>query len=155
MPTDGTKLDRELEELLQELRVLLTGITVVFAFLLAVPFSDQFDSTSDAEHAVYFVAFFAAAVSIVLLTAPGVWHRIRFRDHDKEMLLRASNLFTITGTVAAAVAVDAVVLLVTTFLYGWGVGIAAAGVVGGLVLVLWYLIPLGRDAADTRPARSR
>ena len=148
MPAEQSKLDRELEELLQELRVLLTGITVVFAFLLAVPFSNRFANTSDAEHAVYFVALFAAAVSIVLLTTPGVWHRIRFRDHDKEVLLRASNRLTVAGTVAAAVAVVAAVLLVTNFLYDWVVGIAAAGVIGGLVLVFWYLIPLGRDAAD-------
>ena len=149
MQAEGSRLDRELEELLQELRVLLTGITVVFAFLLAVPFSNRFASLTDAERAVYFVAFFATAVSIVLLSVPGVWHRIRFRDHDKEMLLRASNQFTIAGTLAMSVAIVAVVLLVSEFLYGWGIGIAAAAVIGGLILALWYMIPVARRAQDT------
>ena len=149
MQAEGSRLDRELEELLQELRVLLTGITVVFAFLLAVPFSNRFVSLTDAERAVYFVAFFATAVSIVLLSVPGVWHRIRFRDHDKEMLLRASNQFTIAGTLAMSVAIVAVVLLVSEFLYGWGIGIAAAAVIGGLILTLWYMIPVARHARDT------
>jgi len=149
MQAEASRLDRELEELLQELRVLLTGITVVFAFLLAVPFSNRFVSLTDAERAVYFVAFFATAVSIVLLSVPGVWHRIRFRDHDKEMLLRASNQFTIAGTLAMSVAIVAVVLLVSEFLYGWGIGIAAAAVIGGLILTLWYMIPVARHARDT------
>jgi hypothetical protein len=148
MPDDGSRLDRELEELLQELRVLLTGITVVFAFLLAVPFSNRFAETTDVEQAVYFVAFFATAVTIVLLTVPGVWHRIRFRAHDKEVLLRASNRFTVAGTVTMAVAIDAVVLLIGEFIYDWGAGIIAAGVVGALIVAFWYIVPLTREARD-------
>jgi amino acid transporter len=143
---EGTRLDRELNELLQELRVLLVAVTVVFGFLLGVPFTQVFHQTAgSAEEIVYFVAFVATALSIVVLVTPGVWHRLRWRSHDKEMLLRAGNRFTILGTVFAALAVGAVVLLVTELLFGWLLGAVAGAIVALLVVTVWYAMPLRRE----------
>lgn len=146
---EGARLDRELNELLQELRVLLVAVSVVFGFLLGVPFTAVFDrSAGRAEQIVYYVALLATACSILVLVTPGVWHRLRWRSHDKEMLLQAGNRFTILGTVFAAIAVGAVVLLVTELLFGWLLGGIAGGAVAVLVAVVWYSIPLRREAGD-------
>jgi hypothetical protein len=146
---DGSRLDRELNELLQELRVLLVAVTVVFGFLLGVPFTVVFDkSAGRAEQVVYFAAFVATASSIVALVTPGVWHRLRWRSHDKEMLLRAGNRFTILGTVLAAIAVGAVVLLVTELLFGWISAVIASILIALVIAAVWYAVPLRREARD-------
>ena len=156
-PTDGARraadehergrLDRELNELLQELRVLLVAVTVVFGFLLGVPFTNVFSrSARDAEEIIYYVAFMATAISIVLLVTPGVWHRLRWRSHDKEMLLRTGNRFTILGTVFSAIALGAVVLLVTEVLFGWVAAIVTSAAIAILVVAVWFAAPLRREA---------
>src|SRR5687767_14240993 len=89
--TKGERLDRELVELLQELRVLLPGIQVLFAFLLVVPFNVGFARVTGAERALYFVALMATTVSAILLIAPSARHRARFRDRDKEAVIVSSN----------------------------------------------------------------
>jgi amino acid transporter len=153
----GTRLDRELNELLQELRVLLVAVTVVFGFLLGVPFTQVFHQTAGgAEEIVYFVAFVATAISILVLVTPGAWHRLRWRSHDKEALLRAGNRFTIVGTIFAAVAVCAVVLLITEALFGWALAAIASSAFAVVLVALWYALPLSREvrAKDRRRSRS-
>ena len=141
----GSRLDRELNELLQELRVMLVGVTVVFGFLLGVPFTQVFSrSAGNSEQVIYFVAFVATAASIVMLVTPGVWHRLRWRSHDKEVLLRTGNRFTILGTVFAAVALGAVMLLVTEVLFGWAAAIVTSGSAAVLMGAVWYALPLRR-----------
>ncbi|MEO8693282.1 MAG: DUF6328 family protein [Acidimicrobiales bacterium] len=81
------RLDRELIELLNELRVMLPGVQALFAFLLIVPFSERFASTTRTERVAYYIAFAAAALSSILFMAPSVYHRVQFRHHDKERLL--------------------------------------------------------------------
>jgi hypothetical protein len=137
-----SRLDRELIELLQELRVILPGVQVLFAFLLTVPFSQRFGATTSTERAVFFVAFMATTTSAVLLMVPGVWHRLRFRDRDKEDLIRGSTNLTIAATVALAIAMIAVVFLLAEVLYGLTAGIVTASVVGVVIVVLWYVSPL-------------
>jgi Family of unknown function (DUF6328) len=147
----ASRLDRELNELLQELRVMLVAVTVVFGFLLGVPFTQVFSrSAGETEEVVYYVAFVATAASIVMLVTPGVWHRLRWRSHDKEMLLRTGNRFTILGTVFAAVALGAVMLLVTEVLFGWAAAIVTSGAIAVLMAGVWYAVPLrrGTGAAD-------
>ncbi len=146
---EGTRLDRELNELLQELRVLLVAVSVVFGFLLGVPFTRVFHRTAGrAEEIVYFVALAATALSILVLVTPGAWHRLRWRSHDKEVLLRAGNRFTIFGTVLAGIAVCAVVLLVTEVLFGWAFAAIASAVSALVVVALWYVLPLSRELRD-------
>ena len=144
----SSRLDRELRELLEELRVLLPGIQVLFAFLLTLPFTGRFDTLTSAEEALYFIAFCSTALATVLLITPGVQHRLRWRQHDKEHLLQFGNRYVIAGTAFLATAIVSVVLLVSEYLYGWTVGVPVGVVVSGMILLLWYAIPIYREATD-------
>jgi cation transport ATPase len=136
--TEAERLDRELTELVQELRVLLPGVQVLFAFLLTVPFSIGFRSVTGAERVLFFVALAATSVSAVLLIAPSARHRARFRDRDKEALIVSSNQLTLAATAFLAAAMVAVVILVGDYLYNWVVGAVAGAVTFGLVAWFWY-----------------
>ena len=137
-----SRLDRELIELLNELRVALPGVQVLFAFLLAVPFAPRFADVTSRQRAVYFIAFAATAVSSILLLAPSVLHRLRWRQHDKDQLLRISNRLSIAGSLCLAVAMSAVAYVVTDFVYSSGLAAATTAVFVGLIVVLWYVVPL-------------
>jgi hypothetical protein len=141
----GHDLDRELNELLQELRVILPGIQVLFAFLLVVPFSSLFHSAGGTTETAYFVAFAATTLGYVCTIAPGVQHRVRWRRHDKEALLRTANRLTLLATGLIGVAIVAVAFLITEYLYGIGVGAACSAVVAVLAASLWWGLPLARE----------
>jgi len=141
----GEKLDRELAELIQELRVLLPGVQVLFAFLLTVPFSIGFKSVTGAERALFFVALGTTTVSAVLLIAPSARHRARFRDRDKEALIVSSNRLTLAATAFLATAMVAVVILVGDYLYNWVVGVVAGAVTFVLVAWFWYGWSISRN----------
>jgi len=143
--SSGSRLDRELIELLQELRVILPGVQVLFAFLLTVPFSQRFGETNDTERAVFFVAFLATTASAIMLIVPGIWHRLQFRQRDKEDLLLASNRLTVAATAALAVAMCAVAFLIADVLYGLTAGIITAAVVLLATVLLWFVSPLARS----------
>lgn len=145
---DGTRLDRELNELLQELRVLLPGIQVLFAFLLAVPFAQGFADVTDGQRRVFFIAFLATAFASILLMAPGVQHRLRWRQRDKEHLLRVSNRLAIAGTVVLAFAVSSVVYLITDFIYDETAASIATAVVALAFVIVWWVSPLLRARRD-------
>src|SRR5881397_3111932 len=98
------RVDRELIELLNELRVAMPGVQVLFAFLLIVPFSNGFPKMTPVQRDVYFVAFLCTAVATLLLIAPSIHHRLRFRDRDKEALLQRANRLSIAGLGFLAVA---------------------------------------------------
>ncbi|MGH2794381.1 MAG: DUF6328 family protein [Actinomycetota bacterium] len=150
MPSEDrkTKLDRELLELLNELRVALPGVQVLFAFLLTVPFTDRFRTLTDPQRDVYFAAFLTTAVSSVCLMAPTAYHRIRWREYDKEHMLRTANILSIAGIAFLALAVSLVVFVVTDLLFkGAAAGIATA-VVSGALIVIWFGIPLSRKISD-------
>jgi Na+/melibiose symporter-like transporter len=136
------RVSRELIELLNELRVALPGVQVLFAFLLAVPFAQGFTRVTDFQRALYFVVIALTAVSLALLIAPSAWHRLRFRQQDKERILRASNKMSIAGLGFLALAMTGAVMLIADFIYSPTLtiisGIAAAIVYG----VLWYVMPL-------------
>ena len=99
------QLDRELIELLNELRVALPGVQMLFGFLLALPFSVGFEQTSAADRRVYFTSFVAAAAASVFLIAPSAYHRLMWRQREKEHLLRAANAMAIAGLACLAIAV--------------------------------------------------
>jgi Family of unknown function (DUF6328) len=136
------RVSRELIELLNELRVALPGVQVLFAFLLAVPFAQGFTTVSDFQRALFFTVMALTAISAALLIAPSAWHRIRFRQRDKERILRASNKMTIGGLGFLALAMTGAVMLIADFIYSPTLtivsGIAAAVVYG----LLWYVLPL-------------
>jgi hypothetical protein len=139
-------LDRELIELLNELRVALPGVQVLFAFLLAVPFANGWKNVDGSEKAAFFVAFLATAVASALLIAPSAFHRIEWRSHDKEHLLAISNRFTIAGMAFLALAICAVVFLIADYIYNSIAGIVLAALAVVLYGGLWYLLPLARRA---------
>ena len=150
--TPKERVDRELIELLNELRVVLPGVTVLLAFLLAVPFAKGWTRVTTFQRDVFVVAFLSAAVSVAFLAAPSSYHRLRFHQGDKEQLIRLGNTLAIVGIAAAAVSLDAVVLLVIDFVLSREAAIAAAAALALVVVMLWYVLPL-RAALRDRSAR--
>ena len=136
------RLDRELLELLNELRVVLPGVQALFAFLLIVPFNDRFAGVTGMERAVYTVALLASALACVLFITPPAFHRLRFRRHDKVQLLRIGNRCAIAGLAALAVAMVAAFFLIAEVLFGAAVGIALAAVIAVPIAVLWWVVPI-------------
>jgi hypothetical protein len=140
--TPKERADRRLGELLTEFRVVLPGITVLFGFLLAVPFAASWKHVSSLQHDVFLVAFLAAGVSIAFLVALTSYHRLRFREVDKEHLVRLGNTLGILGVTSFGIALDAVVLLVTDVVTGSAFAAAATAGVAVLLLGLWFGLPL-------------
>lgn len=149
--TKAQKLDRELEELMQGLRVLLPGVQVLFAFLLAVPFSDRFTTISGPDKALFLASLACAAVASAFLIAPSTFHRILFRDRDKEWIVIRANMLAIVGTVFLALAMSCAMFLVTDLLYGSRVASVLAAGVGLLFFALWYVVPGVRRARNPNP----
>jgi Family of unknown function (DUF6328) len=148
--------NRELIELLNELRVALPGVQVLFAFMLAVPFANGFPKLSRLDRDIFFVAFIATALSTVLLIAPSSYHRLRWRQHDKERMLVISNALTIAGLFLLAVAITATVFVITDFLFHRAWAAVFTAIVAATFLVLWYGLPLAAAIQDRqRPRRSR
>ena len=138
------RLDRELIELLNELRVVLPGVQVLFAFLLAVPFSQRFEQLTAVQEDVFFAAFLCTAVATALLIAPSVYHRLRWRKRDKDQILRTSNRLAIAGTAFLAAAIVAVVYLVTDLIYGAVTSLVVTLAAAAMFGWLWYGLPLVR-----------
>jgi hypothetical protein len=130
--------DRELIELLNELRVALPGVQVLFAFLLAVPFASGWQRVNEFQKDVFFVAFLATGVASALLIAPSAYHRLRWRVEDKGRIVRISNRLAIAGLFFLGVAVEASVLLVADYIFDLTTAIAATAVLGVVLAVLWY-----------------
>jgi hypothetical protein len=140
--TRKDRIDRELMELLNELRVALPGVQFLFAFLLVVPFQQKSDQVTDFQRGVYFVALAAAALATALLIAPAAQHRILFRQQDKENLLRRSNRSAIAGLLALGVAICSAVLLVVDVLFSTTLAWVTAGALAVLLAWWWLAVPL-------------
>ena len=142
--TRKERVDRELIELLNELRVALPGVQFLFAFLLIVPFQQTRDQLTDFQKDVYFVSLLAAAVATVLLIAPAAQHRVLFRQKDKEQLLQRSNVYAFSGLVVLGLAICTAILLVVDVLFSRTAGWIAATVVAVLVTIIWLAVPYWR-----------
>ena len=136
--TPKQRHDRELIELLNELRVALPGVQVLFAFLLAVPFSRGYAQVTKFEKVAFFVALIATALSSALLIAAPSFHRLRFRVEDKGNIVILGNRLAIAGFFFLAVAMVSAVLTVTTFLFGRTTGNATAACMALVFALLWY-----------------
>jgi hypothetical protein len=143
-----SRLDRELIELLNELRVTLPGVQVLFAFLLTVPFTQRFDQVNDLQKYAYVLALVCTAAGSALLIAPTPYHRIRFRDRDKERMIGIANRLAIAGTVGLAVGMTSAVFLVTDFLFRSPLPAVLTASLAGLFAWFWYGLPLLRDVRD-------
>jgi hypothetical protein len=120
------RLEREHNELLQELRSLIPGAQVLLGFLLAISFTNQFGDLTDGERYVYYGTLVSTAVALVLFMAPAAHHRLRFREGDKDYMLRKANREAIAGTVASSLALTGVFYLVTDRVFGASEAIVAA-----------------------------
>ena len=151
--TEEERHNRELIELLNELRVALPGVQVLFAFLLAVPFANGFPRLSSLGRDVFFAAFISTALSTVALIAPSSYHRLRWRQRDKERMLIASNALTIAGLALLAVAITCTVFVITDFLFDRAWAGAFTALVAVAFLLLWYGLPLAAALSDRRESR--
>jgi len=142
------RLNRQLIELLNELRVALPGVQVLFAFLLAVPFQNRFGQASRFERDLYLVTLLASAAATGFLIAPTGYHRILFQRGDRPRVIREGTRFLIAGLVCLAVAMTGAVFLAAHFLFGTAAGVASAVAVGGLLAWLWFGIALVRRARE-------
>jgi hypothetical protein len=138
------QLDRELIELLNELRVALPGVQVLFGFLLTVPFSQRWEDVNATERRVFFVTFLCTAIATALLIAPSAQHRILWRARDKDALLRRSNALAIAGTVFLAAAVTGAVWVVTDQIYEQAPASLVTAGIAGLLTWAWFAAPLIR-----------
>jgi uncharacterized protein DUF6328 len=142
--TEKQRLDRNLEELLGELRIALPGVQVLFAFLLVVPFNQRFADITSFQETVYFVTLLCATAACACLIAPTAHHRIEFRAQDKERIVFGATRLAIVGLTLLALAMTGAVMFVTDFLYAsTTVTITAVGV-ASLFGFLWYAIPIRR-----------
>jgi Family of unknown function (DUF6328) len=133
---------RELGELLQELRVMLPGVQVLFAFLLTVPFSARFGYLTAVQQAVFFGTLLCTALSAGLLLAPSAHHRLLWRQQAREHRLRVANRLAIAGMVLLVVAMVGVMFVITDLLFGSVAAAVATAAVSGFFLYVWFLMPL-------------
>jgi Family of unknown function (DUF6328) len=141
---DKERRDRQLIELLNELRVALPGVQVLFAFLLIVPFSQGFPDVTSLQRYAYFVTLLCTAVSAILLIAPSPQHRLLWRQHAKEETLRTSNRLTIAGLAFLALAMTGAVFMITDYLFGGVLSVVVAVGIGAGFAWFWYGRPLLR-----------
>jgi hypothetical protein len=144
------RVDRELIELLNELRVTLPGVQVLFAFLLVVPFQQRFAEVSDLTRLVFFAGLGASAISIAFLIAPASYHRLNLRrgTAEKEQMLLMSNRLTIVGTAFLAAGMTCSVFIVGDLMFGPPAAGLAALLTAVLLASLWYILPLAMRRAD-------
>ena len=136
--------NRQLIELLNELRLAVPGVQMLFGFLLAVPFTTRFSSASRLDRNLYLVALLSAAAATLCLIAPTAIHRIEWQHGQKQQLLQLSNHLAIIGTVFLAVAISTAIGFITDFLLGGAWAALIAGVSALLFAALWYAVPLIR-----------
>jgi hypothetical protein len=136
--------DRNLLELLQELRVAGLGVQVLFGFLLAIPFTNKFSQLSGAQRDLYVTTLLLAALAATLLLAPVAFHRILFRMQQKEFLVKAANILAILGLVTVALAVSATVALVLSYVMPGAPTVVITVAVAALFGGLWFAFPLSR-----------
>jgi hypothetical protein len=151
--SESERLDRNLGELLQELRVALPGVQVLFAFLLAVPFQQNFTEIDGFEKGVYFATLLCTAASAILLIAPSSYHRMTFRLQQKRELIHLANRLTIAGLTFLALAMTGAIVLVTDVLFGGVVTVIAGFGAASAFATLWYVLPLRRRFSLTGNAR--
>jgi Family of unknown function (DUF6328) len=149
--SDQERADRNLSELLQELRVALPGVQVLFAFLLTVPFSSRFDTLTEIQETLYYAILLCAALSTALFIAPTAGHRILFRKQQKEYLVVAANRTAVAGLAVLAIAMCGVIALISDLLYDGAVVWISTGVAALVFAGLWAVGPLLRLGDEDPP----
>src|SRR3954452_8043920 len=138
------RLDRNFTELVSELRVMQTGVQVLFAFLLTVPFTARFTRINDFDRGVYVATLLLAAVACALLMAPAACHRVLFRRRDKRYLVRLANRLALAGLAFVGAAMVGVVLLVTSVILDPAVAVGLTVAIAAVFLLFWLVLPMRR-----------
>ena len=147
------RLEREHTELLEELRALIPGAQVLFGFLLAIRFTSPFTDLDTIQRDVYYATLLSTAVALVFLLAPSAYHRLRFREGDKDAMVRKGNREAITGTGAIALAFTGVLYLITDLAFTTQAATAIAVVFFALTAWRWWAIALYRKAREQAEAK--
>jgi Family of unknown function (DUF6328) len=149
--TEDERINRNFAELLQELRVAETGVQILFAFLLTLPFTQRFSDVAGRDIAAYAVSAVGAAVATVVLVAPVSFHRLTFRKGRKPELVTFASHLALIGLIAFGVALISAAFLIADVVLGPGAGIGFAVLVAGLEGALWFVLPLAkRDGPGRR-----
>jgi hypothetical protein len=150
-PADGEsekeKTDRQLIELLNEIRVALPGAQVLLGFLLTVPFATRFGKVDHTGHVALFVCLVLTAIGTILLMGPSVYHRLRWNKGGKRDVIQVAHVMFLVGTASLALGILAAMLLITDFLYGGTAAVVCVAVLGAGIVGVWYVLPLTRGRA--------
>ena len=141
---------RQLNELLQEARIAMPGVQILFGFLLAVTFQQRFGETTPFQKDVYAVALLLSAATTICFIAPAAYHRIQFERHDKPHLIHIANRFLVAGLVFLALAMSAATLLVLDFLFREETAIVLTSALGAAYAWFWFGYPLSRRLRGER-----
>jgi hypothetical protein len=142
--SEEERADRNLSDLLQELRVALPGVQVLFAFLLTIPFTNRFDDLSNFQQKLYFGVLMAVALATVLLVAPTIGHRILFRRQQKEFIVTISNNLALIGMALLAVSICGAIALISDFIFGTATAIVSTIVMAAAFIGFWFAGPIIR-----------
>lgn len=149
--SDDERLEREHEQLFHELRAIIPGAEVLFAFMLTVTFTQRFEQLTDVQRTVYYVTLLSAGISLLLLLAPASFHRVRFRRHDKERMMRVANIETIAALILISLAVAGTIFLITDVMYSTEAAVAVGTAIWLCTGALWWGLPLRRTWHDRVP----
>ena len=142
--SEEERADRNLSDLLQELRVALPGVQVLFAFLLTVPFTQRFSQLSEFQEDLYFGVMMCIALATVMLVAPTAGHRILFRRQQKEYIVTLSNNLALVGLALLAIAICGVIALISDFIFGTTAAITSTTVMAVAFAAFWFVGPIIR-----------
>ena len=131
---------------MQELRVALPGVQVLFGFLLTVPFTQRFQSLTQVQEKLYFAILLSTALTTALLVAPTANHRMLFRKRDKEYIVQVANRYAVAGIALMALSICGVILLISDLLFDGLVPGATACAATLAFGWLWFVRPLLRRA---------
>jgi hypothetical protein len=148
--TEEERLDRNLDELLGELRVALPGVQVLFAFLLVVPFNQGFAKITPGQERLYLATLLSAGLASAFLIAPTAHHRMTFRLQDKEHLVVVANRLAILGLTFLAISMTGAIGLVTDVVFSTSVAVVSAAVIGATFVALWIVWPFKRRVVRAR-----
>lgn len=142
------QLQREHEQLFHELRAIIPGAEVLFAFMLTVAFSDRFEDVTTLQRSVYYVTLLTAGTALLLLLAPASFHRVQFRRHDKEVMIEVANTEAIVALVLVSLAIAGAVFLITDLLFTTVAAVAVAAALWVVTSLVWWGVPLSRRTDD-------
>ena len=146
--TPMQRADRAYGEILQEVRVAQTGVQILFAFLLVVPFNNRFTETDDLQRNVWFAALLLALGAVACFITPTAYHRLRFRERDKDRLVKTATRLTVVGLVFLAAALTASAFFVTGFVFSDRAAAFVTAIAAGTIGGLWFALPLLRKFSD-------